>query len=310
MNVSLVITCHNQKKYLVQLIKLLQDFPEVLRYTEIIVIDSSNVPIQMPPPICVYSIPNRGPSAARNFGAEKAKGKWLIFCDADDLVSPHVIAFFQRSSFNLSCDAYFFPYKRVFDEEIIQLAHRFYDENRVPATVNAVAIQEPFYFLTHFFPVHAFAVKRSIMQKVKFNEEQWFIEDVRFYLELALIPEVQLFSIENNCFTSFHRDFKDRRSLSTSNDLLFWKSVCANYDFLVYNNKLSLKAKVLLVKLVILNYHLANSQLKEILTSENKIIWRYFLGLPKLFRSVLLYRLLLKFHEFVKWLKPKIFSKA
>ena len=42
--------------------------------------------------LSVFSQSNAGPSAARNKGVEKAKGKYLIFIDADDLPEAHMIS--------------------------------------------------------------------------------------------------------------------------------------------------------------------------------------------------------------------------
>lgn len=40
----------------------------------------------------VYDKPNGGVSSARNFALDRAQGKWLTFCDADDFVSPDLFA--------------------------------------------------------------------------------------------------------------------------------------------------------------------------------------------------------------------------
>ena len=61
--------------------------------------------------ITCYTIPNGGPSGARNFGIQKATGEYIGFCDSDDVPSPDMYAtlveYLERESADLAlCDMY------------------------------------------------------------------------------------------------------------------------------------------------------------------------------------------------------------
>lgn len=291
MNSSLIITCHNQHVYLNQLLGLLQEFEEPLADTEIIVIDSSDAEPVLPQPVRYYRVPNRGPSAARNFGAAKATGEWIVFCDADDFIHPLVFKAAEQMNSKQPADVFFFPYKRIFDEEIAEGIKKQFDPLQLPGVLQTESIEGAVYFLKHFFPVHAVALKRSLFEQVRFYEPQWMVEDVRFYMELALLPGIRMVYCKDETLRSVHRDFKYRQSLSSSNDVLFWKSVCANNDYLVYHTKLRFSEKLLLTKLVIINYQIADEKIKQVLAAENKSVWNLYFGLPRLLRFPAIFRL-------------------
>ena len=46
--------------------------------------------------IRLISVPNGGPSSARNHGIREAKNDWLLFLDADDLLLPEALCRFEE----------------------------------------------------------------------------------------------------------------------------------------------------------------------------------------------------------------------
>jgi len=91
--VSIVIANHNYGRFLGEAIEsaLGQTHPRV----EVIVVDDgstdNSLEIAGHYPVRVVPQANQGVSAARNHGAAHAKGKYLVFLDADDLLEPNYV---------------------------------------------------------------------------------------------------------------------------------------------------------------------------------------------------------------------------
>ncbi len=93
-NVSVVIPCYNQARFLPQAIQSVekQTYPNV----EIVVVndgstdDTSKVAALFEKVVLVNQV-NQGLAAARNTGINHARGEYLIFLDADDVLLPDAI---------------------------------------------------------------------------------------------------------------------------------------------------------------------------------------------------------------------------
>lgn len=86
MTLSLIIPCYNTGNYLDELLAGL--LPQMNNDTEVIIVDDgSDVPYQAKDVgVTVYRQENKGVSAARNLGMNKAKGEYIAFIDSDDRV--------------------------------------------------------------------------------------------------------------------------------------------------------------------------------------------------------------------------------
>lgn len=95
--VSVIIPCHNSRKSLLETINSLEN--QEYKNIEIIIINDGSNELEtnilldglINRGLTVYNIENRGVSYARNYGAEKAKGKYIIFVDDDDLIEKSYI---------------------------------------------------------------------------------------------------------------------------------------------------------------------------------------------------------------------------
>ena len=91
--VSVVITCHNSKRYLAETIEsaLRQTYPRI----EIIVVDDGSTDetaqIARCYPVHYIYKTNRGISAARNTGIHHCQGEYVLFLDHDDRLLPRAV---------------------------------------------------------------------------------------------------------------------------------------------------------------------------------------------------------------------------
>lgn len=95
--VSIIIPCYNAGRWLAQTLEsaLAQTHPSI----EIIVVDDGSSDNSLaiarsfePRGVCVVAQANSGASAARNHGLRLARGEFILFLDADDLLSPDAVA--------------------------------------------------------------------------------------------------------------------------------------------------------------------------------------------------------------------------
>ena len=85
---SIIIPAYNAEPYIDELVRVL--FTQMTKEVEVLIIDDgSKVPYKAP--YANFKVfrqdQNRGVSAARNIGLDNAKGEWVSFIDADDLVA-------------------------------------------------------------------------------------------------------------------------------------------------------------------------------------------------------------------------------
>ncbi|NEU06791.1 glycosyltransferase family 2 protein, partial [Flavihumibacter sp. R14] len=95
--VSIIIPVYNSEKLLTQAIQSAKDQTWV--HTEIIIIDDGSEDSSLAiarsfetENIRVLKQKNQGASAARNMGLHHAKGDYIQFLDADDIISPNKIS--------------------------------------------------------------------------------------------------------------------------------------------------------------------------------------------------------------------------
>ncbi len=120
--VSVVVPIYKVEKYLEKCVSSIQR--QTYQNLEIILVDDGSpdhsgemcdVYVEKDSRICVIHKANGGLSDARNAGAEKATGKYLLFVDSDDYIAEDLIEKAVRTAEKTCCDIVLFDYFHVED---------------------------------------------------------------------------------------------------------------------------------------------------------------------------------------------------
>ena len=111
--VTIIIPIYNSEKYISETLQSI--YKQTYKRIEVIIVDDGSndnsyafAKQHQKDQVFVYSQTNKGASAARNFGLAKAKGKYIQFLDADDLLSEskieeQVILLEETSNYLATC---------------------------------------------------------------------------------------------------------------------------------------------------------------------------------------------------------------
>lgn len=186
--VSVIIPCYNAERWVAAAIEsaLGQTYPR----TEVIVIDdgstdrSPEIIKRFCRQITAVSTPNRGPSAARNTGFGIARGEWIQFLDADDLLHPEKLHLFMTAyKAHPSAEFIWAPYDTVdekFTLDDIRPQFNSHESGRHPTSD---ASQEA--LLAHHAPWAA-AFRKGFLERVgSWNESLKGWEDLEYHARIA-----------------------------------------------------------------------------------------------------------------------------
>lgn len=172
-NFSIIIPHKNSTELLSRLLDSIPDVDDI----EIIVVDNNSTDeekskisrLDKKKNLTIYSDDSGlGAGKARNIGIEKAKGRWLIFADADDNFSSNMYEIINRQKDNTADIVYFDTYSIYSDSEEEAYRHQRYSN----LVHNYLQNEEEDALRYYFTPPWAKMIKRDLVvnNKLRFDE--------------------------------------------------------------------------------------------------------------------------------------------
>jgi glycosyltransferase involved in cell wall biosynthesis len=129
--ISVIVPVYNVENYLQRCVESIQT--QTYKNLEIILVDDGSKDAsgkicddlsKWDDRIKVWHTENRGPSAARNMGIDRAEGKYLLFVDSDDMIAVDHIEFLYRQLQEEQADVSICNYVATGDDTFLPTAER------------------------------------------------------------------------------------------------------------------------------------------------------------------------------------------
>lgn len=187
--VSVVIPCYNAERYIAETLESI--FCQTWQNFEVIVIDdgstdsTASVINSFGSRIRAEFTPNRGVSAARNLGTGLARGQFIQYLDADDLLRPDALEKRVKALVSSKADVAYSDWQRLEENE----AGEFLPGNVIARQIEDVHPNPEIALFTDFWsPPAALLYHRRIIEAIGgWNESLPIIQDARFLLDAALM---------------------------------------------------------------------------------------------------------------------------
>ena len=129
--ISIIVPVYNQEKYLARCLDSILN--QTYKNLEVVCIDDKSTDSTAEiinrykirnPRVVYYKNIGKGVSAARNYGIEKAKGKYIGFVDSDDFIQPQMYEFMMKAIAENDCEMVACGYERVDEENYRHFEYR------------------------------------------------------------------------------------------------------------------------------------------------------------------------------------------
>lgn len=123
----------------------------------------------------VFQKENGGPGSARNYGVKKASGKWIVYVDGDDIVSPSMLVDFANAISRYECDIVIGLPAIISAKKAS--SKRFEDNSGIIGFVQSEELVDLFLANRITESPWAKAIRVDIARRISFPENCWY-EDV------------------------------------------------------------------------------------------------------------------------------------
>lgn len=132
--------------------------------------------------IRVFDNDKSGVSSARNFGIGKARGKYVTFIDADDVVNSSYLGCLVSNLNKYNPDMLFFGFSELkYDKKNLHSIDKKFVGNEVSSNV---AIESLFSHEGHMGFCWNKVYKKKILKKIRFNTKIYYLEDLLFNVQV------------------------------------------------------------------------------------------------------------------------------
>ena len=132
--------------------------------------------------LAVYSIKNSGPSAARQYGLDRAKGKYVVFCDADDTMEKTMISTLSRFMHEMKCQLSVCSFDNGATNKVAAVDGNIETWNQIEAIEHCLTDGTVGGFLWN----KMFDLRIIRKYNIRFDEQVYYCEDMEFVVEYLL----------------------------------------------------------------------------------------------------------------------------
>ncbi len=188
--VSFIVPCYNQAQFLDE--TLLSIFTQTYENWECIIVNDESPDnteeiaqkwVEKDPRFQYFFKQNGGVSSTRNFGLEKAKGEYIQFLDADDLIANNKLELSLQminESVNKNIQIVFTNFK-MFTANIKKTEEPFCNLNESLFSYENLLYK---WNETFSIPIHTALIKTSLIENIRFPENMTAQEDWIFWVNL------------------------------------------------------------------------------------------------------------------------------
>lgn len=186
--VSIIIPCYNVDRFLAETLESV--FAQTFADYELIVVDdgstdsTASVIRSFGSKVKAIFGPNRGASLARNTGTEYARGEFIQYLDADDLLAPNALENRVKKLLSTGADVAYSDWQKLEESE----TGRFLLGETVARRIDDIHSDPEIALFTNFWaPPAALLYRRSIVEAIGgWNISLPIIQDARYALDAAL----------------------------------------------------------------------------------------------------------------------------